>query len=70
VPGHRLAGADPIAELFAPAARPLLLNISASPFRAGQAALASPAGRPRRRRRLGCPWCYVNQVGWQRRAGF
>jgi NAD+ synthase (glutamine-hydrolysing) len=66
--GHRLAGADPIADLKArPAERgerpiDLLLNLSASPFGQGKAALrrrlaARAAGR------LGVPVVYVNQVG-------
>lgn len=61
VQGHRLAGADPIAELASQ--RPdLLLNLSASPFAQGkpelrlQLAAAAAA-------RLGCPVVYVNQVG-------
>ena len=59
--GHRLAGADPIAEL-AGQRLDLLLNLSASPFGQGKAALrrrlaARAAGR------LGVPVVYVNQVG-------
>jgi len=66
--GHRLAGADPIADLqVGPGERgqrpiDLLLNLSASPFGQGKAALrrrlaARAAGR------LGVPVVYVNQVG-------
>ena len=59
--GQRLLGADPIGELKA--LRPdLLLNLSASPFGQGKAALrrelASAAAD-----RLGCPVVYVNQAG-------
>ena len=59
--GHRLAGSDPIAEL-AGQRLDLLLNLSASPFGQGKAALrrrlaARAAGR------LGVPVVYVNQVG-------
>ena len=59
--GHRLAGADPIAELL-PQRPDLLLNISASPFVQGKPGLrrrlaAAAAAR------LGCPVVYVNQVG-------
>ncbi|MFM7436903.1 MAG: nitrilase-related carbon-nitrogen hydrolase, partial [Vulcanococcus sp.] len=59
--GQRLLGADPIGELQA--LRPdLLLNLSASPFGQGKAALrrqlASAAAD-----RLGCPVVYVNQAG-------
>ncbi|MFM8545028.1 MAG: NAD+ synthase [Vulcanococcus sp.] len=59
--GQRLLGADPIGELQA--LRPdLLLNLSASPFGQGKAALrrqlASAASD-----RLGCPVVYVNQAG-------
>lgn len=61
VQGHRLAGADPIAEL-APQRPDLLLNLSASPFAQGKPELrlelaAAAAAR------LGCPVVYVNQVG-------
>jgi len=61
VQGHRLAGADPVAEL-APQRPDLLLNLSASPFAQGKPELrlelaAAAAGR------LGCPVVYVNQVG-------
>jgi NAD+ synthase (glutamine-hydrolysing) len=66
--GHRLAGADPIADLQAGLAergeRPidLLLNLSASPFGQGKTALRrNLAGRAARR--LGVPVVYVNQVG-------
>ena len=59
--GHRLVGADPIAELL-PHQPDLLLNLSASPFVQGKPALrrrlASAAAA-----RLGCPVVYVNQVG-------
>ena len=59
--GHRLAGADPIAELL-PHHPDLLLNLSASPFVQGKPALrrrlATAAAA-----RLGCPVVYVNQVG-------
>jgi NAD+ synthase (glutamine-hydrolysing) len=59
--GHRLAGADPIAELL-PHRPDLLLNFSASPFVQGKPVLrrrlaAAAAAR------LGCPVVYVNQVG-------
>ncbi len=59
--GHRLAGADPIAELL-PQRPDLLLNLSASPFAQGKPVLrrrlaAAAAAR------LGCPVVYVNQVG-------
>ncbi|MFM8673734.1 MAG: NAD+ synthase, partial [Vulcanococcus sp.] len=59
--GQRLLGADPIGELQA--LRPdLLLNLSASPFGQGKAALrrqlASAAAD-----RLSCPVVYVNQAG-------
>ncbi|CAK6700437.1 NAD+ synthase [Synechococcus sp. BA-124 BA4] len=61
VQGHRLAGADPIAEL-APQRPDLLLNLSASPFAQGKPdlrlELAAAAAA-----RLGCPVVYVNQVG-------
>jgi NAD+ synthase (glutamine-hydrolysing) len=66
--GQRLAGADPIADLQARSAElgeppiDLLLNLSASPFGQGKAALRrSLAGRAARR--LGVPVVYVNQVG-------
>ena len=59
--GQRLLGADPIGELQA--LRPdLLLNLSASPFGQGKAALRRQlAGAAADR--LGCPVVYVNQVG-------
>ena len=59
--GHRLAGADPVADLLS-SRIDLLLNLSASPF--GQAkvdlrqSLAARAAS-----RLACPVVYVNQVG-------
>ena len=61
IAGHRLAGADPIAGLQ-PLKPDLLLNLSASPFCQGKAALRQQlAGAAARR--LGCPVVYVNQVG-------
>ena len=59
--GHRLAGPDPVGDLQNLGVD-LLLNLSASPFGKGKAALrhqlaARAAGR------LGCPVAYVNQVG-------
>jgi NAD+ synthase (glutamine-hydrolysing) len=61
IAGHRLAGADPIAGLQ-PLKPDLLLNLSASPFCQGKAALRQElAGAAARR--LGCPVVYVNQVG-------
>jgi len=61
IAGHRLAGADPIAGLQ-PLKPDLLLNLSASPFCQGKAALRLElAGAAARR--LGCPVVYVNQVG-------
>ncbi len=59
--GQPLAGDDPIAALE-PLGLDLMLNLSASPFGLGKAALrrrlaARAAGR------LGCPVVYVNQVG-------
>ena len=61
IAGHRLAGADPIASLE-PLKPDLLLNLSASPFSQGKAALRQQlAGAAARR--LGCPVVYVNQVG-------
>ncbi|CAK6701511.1 NAD+ synthase [Synechococcus sp. CBW1107] len=61
VQGHRLAGADPIAEL-APQRPDLLLNLSASPFAQGKPELRLElAGAAAAR--LGCPVVYVNQVG-------
>ena len=59
--GHRLAGADPVAELLSSRVD-LLLNLSASPF--GQAKVALRQGlAARAAARLGCPVVYVNQVG-------
>ena len=59
--GHRLAGADPIADLQAQRLD-LLLNLSASPFGQGKAALRRRlAARAATRR--GVPVVYVNQVG-------
>ena len=59
--GHRLAGADPIADLQNQ--RPdLLLNLSASPFGQGKAALRRRLAA-RAAQRLGVPVVYVNQVG-------
>lgn len=59
--GQKLAGADPIAALQ-PHKPDLLLNLSASPFSQGKAALRQQlAGAAARR--LGCPVVYVNQVG-------
>ena len=61
IAGHRLAGADPIASLE-PLKPDLLVNLSASPFSQGKAALRQQlAGAAARR--LGCPVVYVNQVG-------
>jgi NAD+ synthase (glutamine-hydrolysing) len=59
--GHRLAGADPIAELL-PHRIDLLLNLSASPFGQAKAALRRQLAA-RAAARLGCPVVYVNQVG-------
>jgi len=59
--GHRLAGADPIAELL-PHRVDLLLNLSASPFGQGKAELRQRLAA-RAAARLGCPVVYVNQVG-------
>jgi NAD+ synthase (glutamine-hydrolysing) len=59
--GHRLAGADPIAEL-AGQRLDLLLNLSASPFGQGKAALRRRLAA-RAASRLGVPVVYVNQVG-------
>ena len=59
--GHRLAGADPVAELLSSRVD-LLLNLSASPF--GQAKVGLRQGlAARAAARLGCPVVYVNQVG-------
>lgn len=66
--GHRLAGADPIADLqvgpLERGERPidLLLNLSASPFGQGKAALRRRLAA-RAASRLGVPVVYVNQVG-------
>jgi len=66
--GQRLAGADPIAELAALQAAPgeapldLLLNLSASPYGQGKAALRRQLAA-RAAARLGVPVVYVNQVG-------
>jgi NAD+ synthase (glutamine-hydrolysing) len=59
--GHRLAGADPIADLQAQRLD-LLLNLSASPFGQGKAALRRRLAA-RAATRLGVPVVYVNQVG-------
>ncbi|MCP9881437.1 NAD+ synthase [Cyanobium sp. Alchichica 3B3-8F6] len=59
--GHRLAGADPVAELL-PHHIDLLLNLSASPFGQAKVALRQSLAR-RAATRLGCPVVYVNQVG-------
>ena len=59
--GHRLAGADPVAELL-PHHVDLLLNLSASPFGQAKVALRQSLAR-RAATRLGCPVVYVNQVG-------
>jgi len=59
--GHRLAGADPIADLRAQRLD-LLLNLSASPFGQGKAALRRSLAA-RAATRLGVPVAYVNQVG-------
>jgi len=59
--GHRLAGADPIADLQAQGLD-LLLNLSASPFAQGKAALRRRLAA-RAATRLGVPVVYVNQVG-------
>jgi NAD+ synthase (glutamine-hydrolysing) len=59
--GQRLLGADPIAELQ-PLHPDLLINLSASPFAQGKAALRRGlAGSAAQR--LGCPVLYINQVG-------
>ncbi|MFN9685555.1 MAG: NAD+ synthase [Cyanobacteriota bacterium] len=59
--GHKLAGADPIAELL-PHQVDVLLNLSASPFGQGKAALRRRlAARAAARR--SAPGLYVNQVG-------
>ncbi len=59
--GHRLAGADPIADLQAQRLD-LLLNLSASPFGQGKAALRRRLAA-RAATRLAVPVVYVNQVG-------
>ncbi|MEB3156962.1 MAG: NAD+ synthase [Cyanobacteriota bacterium] len=59
--GHRLAGADPIAELL-PHRVDLLLNLSASPYGQGKAALRRRLAA-RAAARLSVPVVYVNQVG-------
>ncbi|MCP9891315.1 NAD+ synthase [Cyanobium sp. Aljojuca 7D2] len=59
--GHRLAGADPVAELL-PHHVDLLLNLSASPFGQAKVALRQSLAH-RAATRLGCPVVYVNQVG-------
>ena len=59
--GHRLAGADPVAELL-PSRVDLLLNLSASPFGQAKAALRHRLAA-RAAQRLQCPVVYVNQVG-------
>ena len=59
--GHRLAGADPVAELGSQAID-LLLNLSASPFGQGKLQLRRQLAA-RASARLGCPVVYVNQVG-------
>ena len=59
--GHRLAGADPIADLQVQRLD-LLLNLSASPFGQGKAALRRRLAA-RAATRLGVPVVYVNQVG-------
>jgi NAD+ synthase (glutamine-hydrolysing) len=59
--GHRLAGADPVAELL-PHGVDLLLNLSASPFGQGKAGLRRRLAA-RAASRLSAPVLYVNQVG-------
>ena len=59
--GHRLAGADPVAELLS-SRIDLLLNLSASPFGQAKVALRQSLAA-RAAARLGCPVVYVNQVG-------
>ncbi|MFM7465141.1 MAG: NAD(+) synthase, partial [Cyanobium sp.] len=59
--GHRLAGADPVAELL-PHGVDLLLNLSASPFGQGKAGLRRRLAA-RAAARLSTPVLYVNQVG-------
>ena len=59
--GYRLAGADPVAELGA-AKIDLLLNLSASPFGQGKAAVRRRLAA-RAAARLAVPVVYVNQIG-------
>jgi NAD+ synthase (glutamine-hydrolysing) len=59
--GHRLAGADPVAELL-PRRIDLLLNLSASPFGQGKEELRRRLAA-RAAARLACPVVYLNQVG-------
>ncbi|MBM5808675.1 MAG: NAD+ synthase, partial [Cyanobacteria bacterium M_surface_9_m1_291] len=59
--GHRLAGADPVADLLSSHVD-LLLNLSASPFGQAKVALRQSLAA-RAASRLGCPVVYVNQVG-------
>ena len=59
--GHRLAGADPVADLRSSHVD-LLLNLSASPFGQAKVALRQSLAA-RAATRLGCPVVYVNQVG-------
>ncbi|QPN70808.1 NAD+ synthase [Synechococcus sp. CBW1108] len=59
--GHRLAGADPVADLLS-SRIDLLLNLSASPFGQAKVALRQSLAA-RAAARLGCPVVYVNQVG-------
>ncbi|MEB3265644.1 MAG: NAD+ synthase [Cyanobacteriota bacterium] len=59
--GARLAGDDPVADLFDHRID-LLLNLSASPFGLDKLAMRHQLAA-RAARRLGCPVVYVNQVG-------
>ncbi|MFM9110383.1 MAG: NAD+ synthase, partial [Prochlorococcaceae cyanobacterium] len=59
--GQRLAGNDPLADLFVHRID-LLLNLSASPFGLDKLPLRHHLAE-RAARRLGCPVVYVNQVG-------
>jgi len=59
--GHRLAGADPVADLLS-SRIDLLLNLSASPFGQAKVALRQSLAA-RAASRLTCPVVYVNQVG-------
>lgn len=59
--GHRLAGADPVADLLS-SRIDLLLNLSASPFGQAKVALRQNLAR-RAANRLQCPVLYVNQIG-------